>query len=426
MMDRSRFFGFYSGMLLLLWVFGCQPAVYLMPTPAVISTGEHNPFSANPQLEQSTRVPLLYATNRIPMGESRDRTYTIWVDQSLRIGAARLRIGEEETTWEKLYRMSIGERQEERPRLVLENLTELEAFEPAASFDAPLSEKAAAFFSVVNDDLARSFDKDLMIYVHGANSNVYRAAAQAAQYRHFTGRNSVVLAFFWPSAENILRYALDVQHAANSVPHFVRLIELLARHTDAQYLNILAYSAGAQVVSPALAALGQKDDDTNRDALKSRYRLGEVYFAAPDVALNEFVGDLSAYIDLARSVTLALNVEDSVLALAEKHHGVSRAGRPNPKELTPEAFSFVNRAAEEGTFDLIGIDPQRIPDMEAGAHNFWYENAWVSSDVLVQFLFHAEPAVRGLVKKRSERGSVYWTFPDDYPERIITILREAK
>mgnify|MGYP001033138533 CR=1 FL=1 len=427
-MDRSRLFGFYPGMLLLLaiWVSGCQPTVYLMPTPAVISTGEHNPFSANPKLEQSPRVSLLYATNRIPMGESEDRTYTIWVDQSLRLGVARLRIGEEETTWEKLYRMSIGERQDERPRLALENLTEFEAFEPAASFDAPPSEKAAAFFSAVNDDLARSFDKDLMIYVHGANSNVYRAAAQAAQYRHFTGRNSVVLAFFWPSAESILRYALDVEHAANSVPHFTRLIALLARYTDARNLNILAYSAGAQVVSPALAALGKEAAGTGRAALKRRLRLGEVYFAAPDVALKDFVGDLSRYMDLPRSVTLALNLDDAVLAFAEAHHGVSRAGRPNPEELTVEEHSFVRDATQEGLFDLIGIDPERIPDMDAGAHNFWYENAWVSSDVLVQFLFHADPAVRGLEYNQGERGAVYWTFPENYPERIIGILREAK
>jgi esterase/lipase superfamily enzyme len=411
--------------LLLPLFFGCQPTVYLMPTPAVMSTGEHNPFSANPQLKQSTRVPVLYATNRFPVGELDERTYTIWVDQSLRLGVARLRIGEEETTWEKLYRMSIGEKPDKRPRLVLERLKEIEAFELADAPDAPLAKEAAEFFSVVNDALSRSFDKDLMIYVHGANSNVYRAAAQAAQYRHFTGRNSVVLAFLWPSAANIFRYALDVDHAAKSVPHFTRLIELLARHTDARYLNILAYSAGAQVVSPALAALG-KEAGAGRDALKKRLRLGEVYYAAPDVALKEFVRDLDAYLDLPRSVTLALNFKDSVLAMAESHHGVSRAGRPNPDELTPEESLFASRAAEEGSLDLIGIDPERIPDMEAGAHSFWYENAWVSSDVLVQFLFHAEPEVRGLEKNRSARGAVYWTFPDDYPDRIITILREAK
>jgi esterase/lipase superfamily enzyme len=397
-----------------------------MPTPAVMSTGEHNPFSANPDLVESTRVPVLYATNRIPTGQSEQRTYTIWVDEKVRLGAAYLRIGEEETSWEKVYRVSIGEEPDERPRLVLESLKEFEAFPLSDAPDAPLSEEAAGFFSAVNEALDRSFDKDLMIYVHGANSSVYRAAAQAAQYRHFTGRNSVVLAFFWPSAENILRYALDVEHAARSVPHFARLLELLARHTHARYLNILAYSAGGQVVSPALAALGKTAAGADRQELKSRLRLGEVYYAAPDVGLKQFVDDLSDYMDLPRSVTMALNTNDSVLAFAETHHGVSRAGRPNPDELTAEERSIVLRATKEGALDLIGIDPDRIPDLEAGAHNFWYENAWVSSDVLVQFLFHVEPEVRGLERNRTDRGTLYWTFPDDYPERIITILREAK
>jgi esterase/lipase superfamily enzyme len=424
--ERSFWLSLTSGLLLAALLLGCQPTVYLMPTPAVMSTGEHNPFSANQELEESTQVPVLYATNRVPVGNSGARTYAIRVDENLRIGVALIRIGEAETTWEKLYRISTGEEREERPRLMLEKLQEIGSFPLAGSIAVPLSGAAAELFSIVNDALTAGIDKDLMVYVHGANSSVYRAAAQAAQYRHFTGRNSVVLAFFWPSAENLLRYALDVEHASKSVPHFARLIELLARHTEARFLNILAYSAGGQVVSPALAALGRGAEQADRKALKDRLRLGEVYYAAPDVAVKDFVDDLPAYLDLPRSVTLALNAKDSVLRFAERYHKASRVGRPNPDELTPEEFEIVHSAAEAGNLHLIGIDPERIPEMEAGAHNFWYENAWVSSDVLVQFLFHADPALRGLEMNRTERGVVYWSFPDNYPDRIITLLREAK
>jgi esterase/lipase superfamily enzyme len=47
-----------------------------------------------------------------------------------------------------------------------------------------------------------------------------------------------------------------VKHAAKTAPLFARFIKQLARHTDAANINILAYSAGAQVASPALALLG--------------------------------------------------------------------------------------------------------------------------------------------------------------------------
>ena len=77
---------------------------------------------------------------------------------------------------------------------------------------------AHAFFDDIDAALARSVDKDLVIYVHGANTTFERAAAQAAQYRHFTGRNSVVLVFGWPSQGTLLRYSRDVANARQSAP----------------------------------------------------------------------------------------------------------------------------------------------------------------------------------------------------------------
>jgi hypothetical protein len=38
----------FSCILLLLFLTGCQKKVYLMPTPAVMQTGEHDPFAVNP------------------------------------------------------------------------------------------------------------------------------------------------------------------------------------------------------------------------------------------------------------------------------------------------------------------------------------------------------------------------------------------
>ncbi|MGD8366879.1 MAG: hypothetical protein PVG78_04495 [Desulfobacterales bacterium] len=34
--------------------------------------------------------------------------------------------------------------------------------------------------------------------------------------------------------------------------------------------------------------------------------------------------------------------------------------------------------------------------------------------------------ISGLERNRTDSGTLYWTFPDNYPERIISILREAK
>ncbi|MGD8953412.1 MAG: alpha/beta hydrolase, partial [Desulfobacterales bacterium] len=180
---------------------GCQPTVYLMPTPAIMATGEINPFNINPNIEESNRVDVLFATNRQPLGGDDNRTYTIFPGDKLRVGIAHFTIGGKSTDWREVFELSTSDKDRDRPALHLEDLQELAAI-PLDDETAPLPKEVESFAAAVNDVLAGSLDKDIMVYVHGANSNIYRAAAQAAQYRHFTGRNSMVLAFLWPSAEN--------------------------------------------------------------------------------------------------------------------------------------------------------------------------------------------------------------------------------
>lgn len=411
---------------ILLILAACQPTVFLMPTPAALSTGEIDPFSTNPMLEKDTRIPVFFATNRVPSGTVESRDYTLFADDNtVRLGLATLRIGDGSLDWEGLYAISTGRDVEKRPPLLLDKIDEWAAID-LGDGDPDLSPEAVRFFEAINRALAESRDKDLMVYVHGANCNVYRATAQAAQYRHFTGRNSVVLAFAWPSAASLLRYGTDVKHAAITAPLFAEFIRLLAAHTRANNINILAYSAGAQVASPALALLGKGAAGESSEQLRQQLRLGEVYFAAPDANFRQFVYDLYQYVDIVNNVTSAVNLDDDVLAIAQFHHGVSRAGRPDFQELDEEETQWLIEATRRPTFDILNIDPGTIPNLGSGSHSFWYDQPWVSSDVLVQFLLHARPAERGLVENTTEGDGRYWTFPADYDTRIIELLKVSR
>jgi esterase/lipase superfamily enzyme len=400
---------------------GCHKTVFLMPTPAIMATRELNPFSINHNLEESNRVEVIYATNRTPMGDGDSRTYTIFPGNELRLGIAHFTIGSKETDWRQIFKWSTSEENRDRPALHLEYLQEL-AVIPLDDESSMIPKEIESLAASINDVLAHSVDKDIMVYVHGANSSVYRATAQAAQYRHFTGRNSVVLAFLWPSAENLLFYGTDVRHAQKSAPAFMRLITLLNEYATAKNINILAYSAGSQIVSPGLAILGREKKGERRRKL----RLGEVYFAGADIGIDSFVEHLQTYLDIPRSVTLTINLKDTVLAMAEWHHGVSRAGRPKAKDLRPEAAQWGRNASVHCGLDIIRSDEKTVIGLSSGAHDFWYGHPWISSDVLVQFLFHADPLKRGLVENYNEHGLRYWTFPPDYPDRIIGTILEAK
>jgi len=151
--------------------------------------------------------------------------------------------------------MSTSAAEGERPVLSLKSTREMAVINEGAE---SLQSDAAAFFEYVDALLKRSPDRELLIYVHGANTDFDRAAAQAAQFQHFMGPNAVVMVFAWPSAGTLLRYGRDVVTARRSVPVFASLLELLSRHTQAEHLNLLAYSAGSMIVSPGLARVGSE------------------------------------------------------------------------------------------------------------------------------------------------------------------------
>jgi hypothetical protein len=48
--------------LLALVLAGCQPKVYLIPTPVAVSTGEIDPFSMNPN-DEETSLPVFSRTS---------------------------------------------------------------------------------------------------------------------------------------------------------------------------------------------------------------------------------------------------------------------------------------------------------------------------------------------------------------------------
>ncbi|MCX7892808.1 MAG: alpha/beta hydrolase [Burkholderiales bacterium] len=399
---------------------GCQTPVRLMPTPVVFQSGEVDPFEKAGAMGKGTDVPVLYATNRGALIERPDPIYTILPSERLRLGVAHVRIGDEDLDWETLRRLSTSSDPDRRPVVRLDRLDPMASLPPWAAVSA--SPDAQAFFALVDRALAASANRELLVYVHGARNSVTRSAAQAAQLRHFSGRRIVVLAFMWPSTGSILRYLTDVANAEASVDPFARLVELLAANTQASAIDVLAYSAGAQVVSPGLAKLATAPTGETRAALAARLRLRNVYFAAPDIDTRRFVEETRQYIDVVGRVSVAANFNDSALRFAEIVHRASRAGRPNPTELAPEQTIFMIEASQRLGFDAIKVDPRDVPGLPTRSHAFWYEDPWVSADLLGLFLLDAGPERRGLEAQVTPGGARYWRFPPDFGERAVRLF----
>ena len=368
-------------------------------------------------------MPVFYATNRAVLIEKPEPIHLIVPADTLRMGVAHVRVGDETLDWETLHRLSTSADPDERPVVELKRLEQIAVLD--ANRQVKDSPDALAFFALVNQALAASPNSELLVYVHGSNNTVPRASAQASQFRHFTGRRMVVIAFMWPSAGSLLRYLTDVGAAAATVDTFAHFLELLAEHTNASKIGVLAYSAGAQVTSPALALLGTPRPGESREQLRQRLRLGQIYFAAPDIDTRSFVDQLKAYVDIADRVSLSINLNDSVLRFAALVARGSRAGRPDVGELGAEQTTFLVDASNELRFDVINVDPDDIPNLPPRSHAFWYDDPWVSGDLLVQFLLNTPPDQRGLDAQATPGGKRYWGFPADYDRRVVRIIRAA-
>lgn len=401
-----------------LWLLGgCSSTVRLMPTPTLFTDSDQTAAAAGLDIGQDTTIEVLYATNRQPLGPVAARHYTGIRSDQLRLGVATLRVGDGTKTWESLQAMSTSVVEGERPKITLQSTREMALLDDEAG--VPPGPDDMAFFEQVNELLKRTGKRDLLVYVHGANTDFERATAQAAQYRHFMGRDAVVLVFAWPSAGSILRYRRDVHTARRSEPALALLLERLSEYTDASNINVLAYSAGAMIASPGLARAAGEDAGGDR----VQPRLGEIYYAAPDIDLPVFVENLPRYQPRVRRVTVALNIGDSALSWAQWIHRVSRAGRPNLSDIGPEETEWLVKASEREELDLISVNPRDLPGLPAGSHSFWYDDPWVSSDVLLKLRFHATPPDRGLRPNATEINLAFWTFPPDYAEQLPAVVR---
>ena len=142
-------------------------------------------------------------------------------------------------------------------------------------------------------------------------------------------------------------------------------------------------------------------------------------------AARRFVQELGQYVKVVDRVSIAANMNDSALRFANIVHRASRAGRPDPNELDATQTGFLVEASQRLGFDLIRVNPYDIPKLPENSHAFWYEDTWVSSDLLGLMLLNAEPQRRGLAAQSTDGGVRYWSFPPDFDQRVKQLFAPA-
>lgn len=400
----------------------------LMPTPAVFWSGEVDAWDRTPEDDQSPWVTIFYATDRPAAGDEDDRTYRNGRGPAVRLGEVRVRLGSSSTTWDDLLEASTARDRRGALPLVQGDARELGVLtatveEKAGRKEPGLLDPAGqqAFADAINARLARSARRNINIYVHGANVGFYDSVVVAAEFYHFQGRDSVMLAYSWPTRQSPAFYPFDKAEAKKSIPNLVELLDFLVNNTDADAINLLGYSAGGPLLAGALADLRERYPDLDEPALRAKLRIANVYLVASDAGLRDFVeNDLKTFHPLPGTILVTISRDDPILGMAGVLGGAARVGDANADDLTREELEALDELMPKiDVIDVSYFDKGREGGSFSG-HGYWYQNPWVATDVLASFRWNISADVRGLARVGDD--SQTWYFPNDYPQRITDMV----
>lgn len=415
-------------LLFLILLAGCTRApVYLMPTPEVIRDPRFDTFARNPNLETLDEIRTFYATSRAPADSGDPKVFSKERGEELVFGEATFRIGDDGDAWRAIYDESATVKERDQVPLKLID-TKSEASLPLNDVTPDLDEDTQAFFNRLNAEIDASDTKILTVFAHGANNSFYESVARGAQLKYFTGQNDIAITFAWPSAGSIWGYGHDTREAVKAGVDFANFLKLLALHSSAEFINVIGYSAGGRVTGGALKVLGA-DFPPDHPGWKDRKvrRLNQVYLAASDEPLTDFLTHLPSYEHLVETITLTVNPDDNVLALASIAGGQVRVGGGGGaayiEKMAPEDIDQLRDLMGNGKLDVIDMQIKEIEGFEY-SHEFWYANPWVSSDVLVTLYARMGPEKRGLKSYTSENEFHVWYFPSDYVATLKDSLIE--
>ena len=373
-------------------------AQWLLPTPVMYLEGQVRPFDHLPASQQSPETEVFYATNRKRAGLS----YGAGMTEEMRLGVARMRLGNEDETWSTLVDASTEHPRPEPLSVKVDTATEV-----ATESGPGVSE----WVRRVDRAVMKSSTRDLVVYVHGAKVGFEHSCAFAAELQHFSGRDVVAVAFDWPTHRELVSYVdgVDLGHARKSSEKLAVLLQLLSTGTRARKIHIVSWSAGARVLSRALDELGR-----DRSAGQGKkLRIGAAVFAAGDVPERDFEARLGAMERVAERVIVYVSDDDFALKWSSRLMGGGRRLGMEWDDFGPERMAFLN---SHPSLEIVDTSyGKEVRGFDIRGHRYWFQNPWVNSDLILALRTDQPAAKRGL--SRGEIDGLYY-FASDYDKKI--------
>jgi esterase/lipase superfamily enzyme len=155
-------------------------------------------------------------------------------------------------------------------------------------------------------------DREVLVFVHGYNTNFADAAFRFAQIVTDSGFKGVPVLFTWPSRAQLFAYPYDRDSADFSRDALETGLRVIARDLGASRFDILAHSMGTLLTVETLRQAAIRGDGSFGGKLRN------VMLAAPDIDLDVFKTQLAA---IKRPVTVFVSSDDRALNFSRQFAG---------------------------------------------------------------------------------------------------------
>jgi hypothetical protein len=204
------------------------------------------------------------------------------------------------------------------------------AGELAESVQSRKMGRARSTRQLTRENVSPENGSSALVFIHGYNvafKDALFTVAKIVSDIRYEGR---VYMYSWPSAVSVVRYLSDIDNAEQAEPFLRSFLKLLLRDADIDYVDILVHSMGSQPVLRALSSLQSVFETERRGAAGStKINIGQIIFAAPDVAGPLFEQKIRRIAPHANRVTIYASATDAALVASQ----VLRGGAPRMGEI---------------------------------------------------------------------------------------------
>ncbi len=220
-------------------------------------------------------------------------------------------------------------------------------------------------------EVKKSSDGNILVFVHGYNTNYQEAVFRTAQLTADRSFEETTVLFAWPSRGTLAGYVADRESSTYSRDYLEQVLNEIAAVPKVKSINLVAHSMGNWLAVETLrqAKLRAKSPFLGK--------LGNVVLLSPDIDIDVFASELNVIGKLKHPIIIAIAKNDLALAASQRIAGdVSRLG--NALTDNPRAQAAIERydlqvvdLSEVKGSDVFGHSKflQALPELEHIAHN---------------------------------------------------------